>query len=257
MTTSSESGLPRGEPLVDIEIVADRTEGSRCDEGFLRLRRLTLRNRYADDSTSAEYACDIVSRERTDAVAVVIYEIGDDRRVRVALRTGVRPPVLFRRDKQLVQPDEREHLLLAEIVAGLIEPEDAGAGGIERRAAAECREEAGYAVAPADIARLGGPLFASPGITDEQVHYRAVAVDLDDRTAPSGDGSVMEEAGEVVILDLDEAIERCRSGEIADTKTEIGLLRLCETLGYVPQLKCFLADIETRRRNPSADASEE
>lgn len=246
--SSSESGPRRSEPLVDIEIVADRTEGSRCDEGFLRLQRLTLRNRYADDSTSADYTCDIVSRERTDAVAVVIYQVEDDRRVRVALRTGVRPPVFFRRDKQLVQPDEREHLLLAEIVAGLLEPEDAGPGGIERRAAAECAEEAGYAVAPADCVRLGGALFASPGITDEQVHYRAVEVDLDDRVEPTGDGSVMEEAGDVVILDLDEAILRCRSGEIADTKTEIGLLRLCEAIGYVPQLKCFVDDVETRLR---------
>lgn len=228
--------------IVDIEVVEDRTAGAACDEGFLRLRRLSLRNRYADDSTSASYACDIVSRARVDAVAVVIYAIDAERRVRVALRTGVRPPVWFRREKTLVQPDDREHLLLPEIVAGLLEPEDVGPGGIERRAAIECLEEAGYRVDPGDMVTLGGPLFASPGITDECVHYRAVAVDLAARSEPQGDGSVMEEAGEVVLLDLDDAIARCRRGEIADAKTELGLLRLCNQIGYVPQLGRFLDD---------------
>lgn len=216
--------------LVDIEIVADETEGSRPDEGFLRLRRLTVRNRYADGSASEPYACDVVSRARTDAVAVAIYEIGDDRSVRVALRTGVRPPVWFREDEDLGRPDERRHLLLAEVVAGLIEPEDVGPAGIEERAARECLEEAGYRVAAADVRPLGGPLFASPGITDEQVHYRRVETDLASRGEPEGDGSVMEQAGEVVLLDLDEAIRRCRRGEIPDTKTEIALLRLRDAI---------------------------
>ena len=54
-----------------IEVVGDRTDDLGPDEGFLRYRRLTVRNRYADGSTSESYPCDVVSRLRVDAVAVV------------------------------------------------------------------------------------------------------------------------------------------------------------------------------------------
>ena len=80
-----------------IEQVEDRTHAMGPDEGFLRLRRLVVRNHYADGSRSAPYACDVVSRTRVDAVAVLIYEVGADGAVRVALKEGVRPPVWFRR----------------------------------------------------------------------------------------------------------------------------------------------------------------
>jgi ADP-ribose pyrophosphatase len=233
--------------LVDIEIIGDRTADLGPDEGFLRLQRLTLQNRYADGSTSAAYPCDVVSRERMDAVTIVLYEITPERRVRVALRTGVRPPVYFRKHKRPVQPDAKEHLLLAELVAGLLEPEDTGPGGVERRAVLECMEEAGYRVRPEDIERLGEPLFAGPGTTDENVHYRAARVVLDERGAPQGDGSIMEEAGEVLVLDLVEALARCRDGRNPDSKTEIGLLRLCTHIGYLPQLECFVDELERRR----------
>ena len=231
--------------LQDIEIVRDRTEELGPDEGFLRLKRLVLRNRYADGSYSGDYPCDVVSRVRMDAVAVVIYEITAQRRVRVALRTGVRPPVWFRKDKQPVQPDPAQHLLLAEIVAGVLEPEDCGPGGIERRAAAECLEEAGFDIDPSRFVPLGGPLFASPGITDEMVYYRAVETPLDAREAPHTDGSIMEEAGEVILLDLVEALRLCRDGTNPDAKTEIGLLRLCSLIGYLPELACFQSDLPT------------
>ena len=234
--------------VVDIEIVEDRTAAARCDEGFLRVQRLRVRNRYEDGSHSEPYACDIVSRERTDAVAVVIYEIDDRKQVRVALRSGVRPPVTLRREKALTQPDDRTWLLLTELVAGLLEPEDAGPGGVARRAAAECLEEAGYEVSAESTQPLGAPVFASPGMSDEKFFLRAVETDLAAREVPRGDGSVMEEAGEVEIVTLDEAIARCRSGEIPDSKTEIGLLRLCDHIGYLHQLGCFVDDLPAELR---------
>ncbi|MDF1700728.1 MAG: NUDIX hydrolase [Planctomycetota bacterium] len=213
-----------------IEVVADQTAGSRPDEGFLRVRRLVVRNRYPDGSTSAHYECDMVSRKHVDAVAVLLYEITEAGEVRVALKAGVRPPVYFRRDKQFFQPDDRIYRLLPETVAGMLEPEDTGPEGIERRAAAECFEEAGVRVAPADVEPLGGPLFASPGITDEKVFFRSVRARLDDRVEPQGDGSVMEEAGGVIVLSMEDAIARCRDGRIPDAKTEIALLRLRDRL---------------------------
>ena len=234
-----------------IEIVEDRTSAGRCDEGFLRMRRLTLRNVYANGSTSRTYDYDIVSRKHVDAVAIVIYERGGADRVRVALRESLRPPVWLRSEKGLPH-GEREHRLLAEIVAGVLEEEDAHDGGVEERAAAECKEEAGYTVAPSDVARLGTGSFPSPGVTDEYVLFRAARAELVRRGEACGDGSVTEEAGQVVLLPLREAIRRCRAGEIADMKTEIGLLRLCDLVGYVPALDRFLdelpEDLQARAR---------
>ena len=212
--------------ITAIEIVGDRTASLGPDEGFLRLRRLVVRNRYADDSTSAEYPCDMVSRQRVDAVAVVLYDIDPAGQVRVALKEGVRPPVYLRKRKAIPHGGDGDHLLVAEIVAGMLEPEDAGPGGIERRAVAECLEEAGADVTALAVEPLGGPLFASPGLSDEMVHYRCVRTDLDALGTPTGDGSVMEEAGGVVLLPLEEAIARCRDGRIPDAKTEVALLRL-------------------------------
>ena len=236
-----------------IEIVADDSAKADPTQGFLRLRRLTLQNRYADGSTSEPYPCDIVSRRFPDAVAIVIYEIDDARQVRVAMRTGVRPPVYFRGDQPgLVQPETRDHRLLTEIVAGLLETGDDGPDGIDRRAADECIEEAGYDVPVGDVQELGAPMFPSPGVTDEQIFYRRVETDLDARGAPKGDGSTMEEAGDVVLMPLDEAIHRCRAGDIPDAKTELALLRLCDAIGYNLQLARFVKDLPPHVQPPGA-----
>ncbi|MDJ0976434.1 MAG: NUDIX hydrolase [Planctomycetota bacterium] len=215
---------------VDIEIVEDRTAGSRPDEGFLRVRRLVVRNVYADGSRSGTYNCDVLSRRRPDAVAVLPYEQGADGTVRVALRTGTRPVVYLRKHKDLLHPDEGDLLLLLEMPAGLLEEEDAGEAGIANRAALECAEETGIRVDTASIEPLDGPLFPSPGVSDEKVFFRAVRSALDAVGERTTDGSVMEEAGELVVLELDEAIARCRAGTLPDMKTEIALVRLRDRL---------------------------
>jgi len=230
-----------------IEIVEDRTSESRCDEGFLRMRRLVLRNHYAGGATSRTYHYDVVSRKHVDAVAIVIYERGGSERVRVALRESLRPPVWLRDEKGLPH-GEREHRLLAEIVAGVLEEEDAHEGGVASRAAAECKEEAGYDVDSGDVLPLGTGSFPTPGVTDEYVLFRAVEAELVRRGEALGDGSVTEEAGQVVLLPLRDAIRRCRTGKIADMKTEIGLLRLCDLVGYVPALDLFLDELPEELR---------
>ena len=53
----------------------------------------------------------------------------------------------------------------------------------------------------------------------------------------------MEECAQLVVLELGEAITACRSGAIPDMKTEIGLLRLADHLGYLPQLSCFVDEL--------------
>jgi ADP-ribose pyrophosphatase len=171
----------------------------------------------------------MVSRARQDAVAVVVWGRGGSG-IEVVLRENLRPPVYLRRHKTFVQPDARTFTLLGEIVAGLLEPGDEGPTGIERRAAIEVREEVGWDVTPEDVQPLGGPMFASPGITDEKVFFRHVEVDLACRSTPTGDGSVMEQAGRVLVVPLAEALRRCREGEMPDMKTEVGLARLAALL---------------------------
>jgi len=221
------AGAPR--EVEGFDVVEDITAARGPDEGFLRLKRLVLRTRYADGGVSAPFACDIVSRAHVDAVAIVVFDVVDDV-VRVALRRGIRPPLAFRAGKDIPHASDDVPLMIDEIVAGVLEGGDAAPGGIERRAALECLEEAGYEIAPEAIEVLGAPMFASPGVSDERVHFRCVRTDLDVRVAPQGDGSVMEEAGGVVILTLEEALARCRDGRLPDMKTEVGLLRLRDRL---------------------------
>jgi 8-oxo-dGTP pyrophosphatase MutT (NUDIX family) len=236
--------------LRSIEIVEDRTSEARGDTGFLVLSRLRLRNEYADGSRSRVYDCDLMSRPESDAVAALLYRVDDRRRVRVLLRDSIRPPVFLRLHKRFVHPDPRIYSSLREIVAGLVEPSDAeGPSGLCARAAAEAHEEAGLKVPAASFEVVGGETFASPGVSDEKVYFCAASADVDAARAGAGDGSVMEEAGAIAVLELSEAIEACRSGAIPDMKTELGLLRLADHLGFIPQLDCFADELPPELRS--------
>jgi ADP-ribose pyrophosphatase len=235
--------------LRSIEVVEDRTQESRCDEGFLRVARLIVKNVYEDGSESEAYPCDVVSRPGSDAVVTVLYEVDRERRVVVVLRESPRVPIYLRRLKQYEQPDPREYLSLIEVVAGLIEAGDGGGNeGLRRRAALEAAEEAGYRTPRKTIAVIGGETFASPGTSDEKIFYCAAPVRVAERSEAKGDGSVMEECAEIVEWELGRAIEACRSGEIPDMKTELALLRLADHLGYIPQLGCFVHELPSQLR---------
>jgi ADP-ribose pyrophosphatase len=230
--------------LEAIEIVEDRTPQSRCDEGFLRVSRLLVRNLYDDGSSSASYPCDVVSRPGSDAVVAVLYEEGSRGEVCVLLRESPRAPIYLRHGKNFVHPDPRVYRSIAEVVAGLVEPGDApGAAGLRDRAALEVQEGAGLSVPSGRFSVIGGETFASPGTSDEKIYFCAVSAPLDARQRPTGDGSVMEEVGELVTRELCDAIRACRSGEIPDMKTEVALLRLADHLGYIPQLGCFAHEL--------------
>jgi ADP-ribose pyrophosphatase len=229
--------------LLGIEIVEDLTAKSRCDEGFLKLRRLRLRNVYAD-GVSEIYPCDVVSRPGSDAVVAVLWERDGEGRVHVLLREGVRPPIYLRKLRHFHHPDRRVYLTIAEVIAGLVEPGDGpGEAGMQQRAALEAREEAGCAVPPHEFRVIGGETFASPGTSDEKVYYCAGPVTASALGAASGDGSVMEEVGRLVRLELAAALEACRRGDIPDMKTELALFRLCDHLGFIPQLGCFASEL--------------
>ena len=218
--------------VVRIEIVEDRTAASRCDEGFLRLKRFRARNRRADGSASPEYPIDVIDRPTLDAVAVCLWARGPQG-VDVLTRRGLRPAAYFRRGKATVFP-EPEYLLVEELVAGVLEVGEVGLDAVRRRAADEVHEEAGLTVAPGAFRVLGAPFFMLPGIASEKIHLVEAEVP---RTGPArlpapetGDGSPLEEGAELRWRPLAEALAACTSGEIEDAKTEIGLRRLQDRL---------------------------
>jgi ADP-ribose pyrophosphatase len=232
---AARPALIRGMPRVaDIEILEDLTATARCDEGFLRLRRYKARNRRADGSLSSPYPIDVIERATLDAVALCVHARSREGVV-VLTRRQLRPAALFRRGRPTALP-EPEHLLVEEVLAGVVEPGEAGEASLRARAAAEALEEAGLVVDPAALTRLGAPFFLVPGVASELVHLYEVEV-ADPATrgpldAPSeGDGSPLEEGAVLEWRELSAALRACDEGAIADAKTEVALRRLAARLG--------------------------
>ncbi|BDG06976.1 NUDIX domain-containing protein [Anaeromyxobacter paludicola] len=219
--------------VTDIEIVEDRTARSRCDEGFLRLKRYRARNRRADGSASPEYPIDVIDRPSFDAVAVCLYARGPAG-WEVLTRAGLRPAALFRRGRATCLP-EGEYLLLEELIAGVIEPGEVGLDALRRRAADEVREEAGLSLPPAAFEPLGAGFFMLPGIASEKIHLLCAEVPRGEAAAEQdapgdGDGSPLEEGARLRWRPLEAAVAACEAGEIEDAKTELALRRLRDRL---------------------------
>jgi ADP-ribose pyrophosphatase len=176
--------------------------------------------------------CDAIARPYgQDAVVVVIYARTAGG-VQVLVRDGLRPALLAGRDPARAPlPEPPPQMFLTELVAGIIEPGDAGEHGLRQRAAYEVEEEAGFVVAPSAIAVLGAGAYPSPGSMVEKFYFTAVEVDPAAQHALAGDGSPMEEGARTRWLALDQAIEAGVRGELVDLKTELGLRRLRDHLG--------------------------
>jgi ADP-ribose pyrophosphatase len=202
--------------------------------GFLAIRRLRMRNRRADGSTSPPYVCDAIARPYgQDAVVVAVYA-RTARGVEVLVRDGLRPALLAGRDPARAPlPEAPPQMFLTELVAGILEAGDVGLAGLQQRAAHEVAEEAGFAVEPAAVTVLGAGGYPSPGSMVEKFYFTAVEVDPAAQHALPGDGSPMEEGARTRWLALDAAIDACVRGELADVKTELGLRRLRDHLRAV------------------------
>jgi ADP-ribose pyrophosphatase len=220
-------------PAIEVEVLEDRTAESRCDRGFLRLRRLVLANRYPDGRTSAPYAYDVVERDAIDAVVLLLHTAGEGE-PRVCVRSSLRPPLVLRPSYHPPLPGPSGNVLW-ELPAGLVEADERGLDGLRRCAARETLEETGFDVPPASFAPLGPPVYLTPGVLAEQVHFLAARVDPSLRGVPTEDGSPVEENAVVRLLPLAEALAACADGRIADSKTELGLRRLAEAIaGHRP-----------------------
>jgi ADP-ribose pyrophosphatase len=90
----------------------------------------------------------------------------------------------------------------------------------------ETEEETGFALPGEAFARLGGPVFLSPGLCAEKIHF--VRVHVPDPTLAveaKGDG-VVEAGSTVAWWPLSECLARAEDGTLEDAKTELALRRL-------------------------------
>lgn len=218
---------------IDIEVLEDRARVTPSDEGFIKVRRLRLRTRGEDGRGSEPFAYDVADREALDAVVVLLHadNADDANDPWVCVRAQLRPPLLLRRGRALPLPDADAGLALWELPAGLIEVDERGAGGVAGCAARETQEETGFALPAEAFAGLGAPVFLSPGLMAEKVHFFCARVP-DHRAAveAKGDGP-LEQGAAVRWLLLSECLARCADGRIADAKTELALRRFRDALG--------------------------
>jgi ADP-ribose pyrophosphatase len=213
-------------PKVRIEVVRDDTASMRSDEGFIRVRRLLLRNHYEGGEHSREYRYDCAEREAIDAVGIVLF----DREGRVCLRSSIRPPLAMRPGYVLALQDEEPGCpTLYEIPAGLIEIEERGEDGLRACCARETLEEVGLHVEPGAFVRLGPGVFLTPGLCAEKIHFFAAEVDGARAVEPTMDGSPVEERATIEWVPLEEALAACGDGRVMDIKTELSLRRLAES----------------------------
>lgn len=218
----------RDRPKVKIEIVREETSAMGSGEGFIRVRRLVLKNTYADGTSSREYRYDCAERDALDAVGIVL--VSSDGRV--CLRSSIRPPLSLRPGCNVpLAEQETGDPTLFEIPAGLVEPDEKGEEGLQGCSARETMEEVGIDVAPARFARLGGPVYLTPGLIAEQVHIFWAEVDPATAVDPGMDGSPVEERAKIEWVPIAEALAACRDGRIGDVKTEVAIRRLAEARG--------------------------
>lgn len=210
--------------VTELDVVEDFTSSGKCDEGFLHVRRLRVRNLRADGSHSPVYRVDVIDRPRLDAVAVLVWRKSPTG-LEFLTRHNLRPAAHFRKDKIPTIPDGRSHLYCEEIVAGLLEVSDQGEAGLRRRAAQEVFEESGFRVEPAAIEFLGPPFFVAPGIISEKIYLASVDVTGLVASEPAGDGSPLEEGGATSWRTASSLQAALEDGTIQDAKTELALHR--------------------------------
>lgn len=211
-------------PTIGISVVDDLTESSKCSEGFLRVKRRKLSLTFTDGRTSHAFPYDEAWRVALDAVAMAAHYVDGAGVRRVYLRSSVRPPVALRPEEPFARPSRGGGLW--ELPAGLVEPGEIGELGLRRCAAREIEEELGLPVSVDALTALGPGVFPSPGVIAERIYFYEVLVDPNTQSAPSLDGSPLEEGAEIVAYPLADALSLADEGFFEDMKTELGIRRL-------------------------------
>ncbi|MBL8682779.1 MAG: NUDIX hydrolase [Myxococcales bacterium] len=226
--TSTGREALRTLPNVAIEVLDDRTDSVGSGGGFIKVRRYTVRTRGAREE-GQPFAYDVVDRTALDAVIMVLYATdgaaSDD--PLVCVRSALRPPVGLRSGRWLAAP-ETQGAMLWELPAGLIEPSESH-DPVRETASRETREETGYAVDASAFETLGAPVFLTPGLCAEKIHFVCAEVDRDAPREVTSTEAV-ERGAECVWISLREALALAAEGVLCDAKTELGLRRLSDRL---------------------------
>jgi ADP-ribose pyrophosphatase len=196
--------------------------------GFLRLRRVVMRVRYADGTVSEPFEYDAIGRSRLDAVVVAAHYAGAGGRRHVLLRSALRPPLALRAGEPSPVAERETLGSLWELPAGLVEDDERSPEGVRRCAARELFEEVGVEIAPEALRELGPSGFPAPGVIGERHFFFHVEIDPARLRVPAEDGSALERHARLAAVPLDEAIALTRTGVIEDEKTELALRRLAE-----------------------------
>lgn len=218
--------MPPSLPDIQLELLEDQSPSAPA--GFLRLLRRRFIATYPDGSRSQPFVYDEVDRVAIDAVVIVAHFMAADGLRHVYLRSALRPPVVFRDRARSPLPALDPPGSIWELPAGLVETAEQSSRGLRTGAVRELFEELGFAGDPEALVELGPSTFPAPGIVAERHFYFAIEVLPEQRSEPALDGSALEHAGIVFSLPVAEALDWCRSGEIVDAKTELGLRRLAE-----------------------------
>lgn len=225
--------------MADAKLIVSSDE--RVDEertpAFLQLRAVGLTIELPDGSVTGKGTWDFVERPHgLDAVVVVVWRRAASG-IEVLVRRGLRVPIVLGRPGQPRGPGRHPAFLVEETVAGLVEKGEEHEAGLVARARDEVHEEAGLALPLSAFARLDGPLWATPGLCAEVLHwFSADATGAPEAVPPAGDGSPFEAWVELHWRSLDDAIQRCASGDaaslpsIGDLRAELAFRRLAAKL---------------------------
>jgi ADP-ribose pyrophosphatase len=212
-------------PGIRLSIVDDYTERSRCDEGYLRVKRRVM-TAHAEGRETDSFKYDVIERWAPDAVAILLYcKQNDD--TRILLRSAIRPPLALRSMPLVAGAPFVEgvaHGELWEICAGIIEEKERSPEGIVQCACREVGEEMGIVLRPSDVQVLGAPFFPSAGMTGECIYLFAAPYDPSARAEPAGDGP-LEQGAKIIELSLNDAKAWVDAGWLPDVKTELAIRR--------------------------------
>lgn len=158
-----------------------------------------------------------INFERGDSVGVLLYDASEDA---VVLVRQFRYPVYAGLGPRERNAEGAEQAWLLEIVAGV---KDSGLS-VAEVAKKELLEEAGYVVT-GELQPIT-TLYPSPGGSSERIHLYLGSVDQRSRSGAGGGVVAEGEDTQIVVLPLQDALDKVARGEIRDAKTIVALQHL-------------------------------